>query len=69
MNEQTLLKAIRGLTFAEILRLYRRANPGMDAAKVRRWKLAHPAEVRAQRERAWQRKRQGWARRDYGLPF
>jgi hypothetical protein len=49
--------------------LYRAANPGSDAAKVRRWKLAHPAEVKAQRQRAGQRKRQGWAKRDYGLPF
>jgi hypothetical protein len=69
MNEQTVLKSLRGLTFTELSRLWRRATPGADAAKVKKWRLAHPLQVQAQRERAKQRKRQGWSKREYGLPF
>jgi hypothetical protein len=71
-QEQALLKSIRGLTFTELSRLWRRANPGVDAAKVKKWKREHPLQVQAQRERAKQRKqrkRQGWAKRETELPF
>jgi hypothetical protein len=69
VNEEALLEALRGLTFTHLSKLWRRANPGVDAAKVRKWKRANPEKLQAQRERAKQRKRHGWAKREYGLPF
>ena len=35
MNEPSLLEALRGLTFTQVSRLLRHANPSVDAAKVR----------------------------------